>query len=290
MLESPSSKEILSTVTLISSDEINDTRRNTCDLSLHRYSESEEKGQGLFTNCIEVPVVEVQSVGQNAPLKPCSNRSDDERSDSARTMEFTPDKSQITENSDVCITPGSVVWAKTAEQWWWPAEVLEEKSTLVGSSTQCIDGHVLVQYYGKHESAWVQPARDLSLFDECFEERSCNPAKDFQNALKQALYCKEHIRSNKELFAFPDGPDCSNHLDQSPDKGNSSSSSRAGSDYIGRGRSKRERKPIARFDEVTYPLKSSKKLRRFRIMRFLGLAAPVGSPFLTPANVRVSAE
>ncbi|KAI3706699.1 hypothetical protein L6452_24618 [Arctium lappa] len=60
---------------------------------------------------------------------------------------------------------------------------------------------------------------------------------------------------------------------------NSSSSSRAGTDCTGRVRSKRERKRKVHFDEVSYPLYTSRKVRRFKIMRSLGLAAPVGSPF-----------
>ncbi|GMP84857.1 hypothetical protein CsSME_00038221 [Camellia sinensis var. sinensis] len=47
---------------------------------------------------------------------------DKQTSDMVRKIEFLPDKSQITESSNFCITPGSVVWAKTACQLWWPAE------------------------------------------------------------------------------------------------------------------------------------------------------------------------
>jgi hypothetical protein len=38
-------------------------------------------------------------------------------------LECTPKKSQVTESNGFCITPGSIVWAKTACQMWWPAEV-----------------------------------------------------------------------------------------------------------------------------------------------------------------------
>ena len=34
-----------------------------------------------------------------------------------------PIKSQVMENSGAFSNPGSVVWAKTACQVWWPAEV-----------------------------------------------------------------------------------------------------------------------------------------------------------------------
>ncbi|KAL4592111.1 hypothetical protein LXL04_005095 [Taraxacum kok-saghyz] len=54
---------------------------------------------------------------------------------------------------------------------------------------------------------------------------------------------------------------------------------RDNSSSSGTARSKRERKPKVHFDEVSYPLYTSRKVRRFKIMRSLGLAAPVGSPF-----------
>ncbi|CAH1434236.1 unnamed protein product [Lactuca virosa] len=54
---------------------------------------------------------------------------------------------------------------------------------------------------------------------------------------------------------------------------------RDNSSSSGRARSKRERKPKVHFDEVSCPLYTSRKVRRFKIMRSLGLAAPVGSPF-----------
>ncbi|XP_031739028.1 uncharacterized protein LOC101217493 isoform X1 [Cucumis sativus] len=86
---------------------------------------------------------------------------------------------------------------------------------------------------------------------ESFEERSSNTTVEFQ--------------------------------DQScADKGSSSNSSRIEDNDLhqDRGRGKRERKPKVPFDEeMTISLKSTRKFRRMRIMRYLGLAAPVGSPF-----------
>ncbi|XP_057499276.1 uncharacterized protein LOC130783575 isoform X2 [Actinidia eriantha] len=42
-------------------------------------------------------------------------------------------------------------------------------------------------------------------------------------------------------------------------------------------------------EEVTIPLKSVRKVLRFKIMRFLGLAAPIGSPFnISPSISAVS--
>ncbi|TYK25173.1 PWWP domain protein [Cucumis melo var. makuwa] len=85
---------------------------------------------------------------------------------------------------------------------------------------------------------------------ESFEERSSNTTVEFQ--------------------------------DQSCDKGSSSNSSRIEDNDLhqDRGRGKRERKPKVPFDEeMTISLKSTRKFRRMRIMRYLGLAAPVGSPF-----------
>ncbi|XP_057983391.1 uncharacterized protein LOC131168156 isoform X2 [Malania oleifera] len=211
--------------------------------------ESKDGGRGFLSNVVEVPIAEVESVAQKTLSDPSNKRNfDEQQCDTAETLDFTPIKSQITEINDVSITPGSIVWAKTACQMWWPAEIMDETSTSANSRNQGIDGHVLVQYYGNHRSAWVDPTRDLSLLEECFEERSSNPMEDFQDALQEALGRKERINSCGQLFGSPNGCSNSNRLDQSSDKWNSSSSSRTEDDFLGKGRGKRKRKPKVHFD------------------------------------------
>ncbi|XP_076938913.1 uncharacterized protein LOC143607299 isoform X2 [Bidens hawaiensis] len=200
-------------------------------------------------------LTDVKSFGKGANLQSCSNRNNENKDDA---LEVTPSRSR-----EVYTTPGNVVWAKTDGEFWWPAEILGEVSN-PGPS-------VLVRPFGKQGSVSVDPAVDLSPFEECFEERRCNQAKEFQNALEQALQYKEQHTPCKDLFGSPEGSDVLNHHDQSHERDNSSGSSRA--------RSKRERKPKVHFDEVSRPLHTSRKVRRFKIMRSLGLAAPVGSPF-----------
>ncbi|KAF3793426.1 hypothetical protein EJ110_NYTH03535 [Nymphaea thermarum] len=73
-------------------------------------------------------------------------------------------------------------------------------------------------------------------------------------------------------------------LHESP--GSASCSSRSEEDGDERGRGKRKRKPKLHFDESTFSAKSVKKLRRLRIMRYLGLVAPPGSPFSADAHVK----
>ncbi|XP_031482143.1 uncharacterized protein LOC116252176 isoform X2 [Nymphaea colorata] len=68
--------------------------------------------------------------------------------------------------------------------------------------------------------------------------------------------------------------------------GSASCSSRSEEDCDKRGRGKRKRKPKLHFDETTFSAKSVKKLRRLRIMRYLGLVAPPGSPFSADAHVK----
>ncbi|KAM6593088.1 hypothetical protein CsatA_000791 [Cannabis sativa] len=88
---------------------------------------------------------------------------------------------------------------------------------------------------------------------------------------------ERHILSS-ELIK---GPAASNHSDDqdlSSDK-STLSSSRGEDDIIARGRGKRERKPKLHFDDITCPLNPERRVRRLRIMRYLGLTPPVGSPF-----------
>ncbi|XP_062167262.1 uncharacterized protein LOC133873556 [Alnus glutinosa] len=247
--------------------------------SLFRCSKSQNRGLRFSSNYYKTPLIEVETVAQNELFDYCSDRNVSEQtSDSTRSLECTPKKSQVTESNGFCIKPGSIVWAKTACQMWWPAEIMDERSNLADSRNQDTDGHVLVEFYGSHDFAWLDPARDLSELEDCFQERSCNPMEDFQDALKQALQRKEYLSSCRELCKSSDGPNHSDQQDEFSDKWTSSISSRA-DDFLERGRGKRERKRKLHFDEVTCPMISAKKVRRLRIMRYLGLTAPIGSPF-----------
>ncbi|RVX11995.1 hypothetical protein CK203_009398 [Vitis vinifera] len=330
LLRSSSSKDTLSSVSIASLDDRMEKRTEMAKLPLIKCNNSEDKG--LCSDVYEIPIDEVESVVQGAHFDSGNDRTfDEQKDDNAATLDFMPIKSQVMESSGAFTNPGSVVWAKTACQVWWPAEVMEEKST--DSRNQGIDGHVLVQYYGNHHSAWVDPDRDLSLFEDCFEERSCNPMEDFQDALKQALHRKRHLNSCRQLVGSPDGPDNLHQQDQSSgtslvisgglkmiviiltvesvvgkhrwlylpanqfqgvkdgrkEKCISSCSSRTEDDSIERGRGKRKRKPKVHFDAVALPLKPARKVRRFRIMRYLGLIAPVGSPF-SLAHARIASK
>uniref|UniRef100_A0A7N0TTI7 Uncharacterized protein n=1 Tax=Kalanchoe fedtschenkoi TaxID=63787 RepID=A0A7N0TTI7_KALFE len=50
-------------------------------------------------------------------------------------------------------------------------------------------------------------------------------------------------------------------------------------------RSSRARKISVRFDKETIPSKSTKQARRTKILRYLGLAAPAGSPYAHPKMI-----
>ncbi|KAL6998169.1 hypothetical protein U1Q18_008296 [Sarracenia purpurea var. burkii] len=215
--ESSSSKDKLTSATITDLEETRDNRNEILELPVAQCRNFQDKRRGLFSNIVDVPVIEVESVTPNALFEAWSVRNGDkQRNDMVGKLEFIPDKSQITESSNFGKTPGSAVWGKTACQLCYPAE---------------------------------------------------------------ALHQRECQSPGKELIESSDDPNCSIQRDQSPDKWNSSSSSRTENDSLMRRRGKRERKPKVHFDDVTFPLKSVRKVRRFRIMRFLGLAAPVGSPF-----------
>ena len=46
------------------------------------------------------------------------------KEDNAKTLDFMPITSQAIKSSGALSNPGSIVWAKTACQVWWPAEVI----------------------------------------------------------------------------------------------------------------------------------------------------------------------
>ncbi|BAT85765.1 hypothetical protein VIGAN_04335100 [Vigna angularis var. angularis] len=144
-------------------------------------------------------VVEVDSAVRDESLDLGRNRDDcNERNDISKMFESITLESSVSDSSSLAATPGSVVWARTECQLWWPAEIMEETSAL---SKPGSDGHVLVHFYGNLPSAWIDPMTDISTFEESFEARSNNPSEDFQQALKQALQKKAQLSSCQKLTA-----------------------------------------------------------------------------------------
>ncbi|XP_052174362.1 uncharacterized protein LOC127789519 [Diospyros lotus] len=217
LLESSSSKDKPTIDSIIELEQVRDKRKEILELPEVGCNNFLDKRGQIFSNVIEVPVVEAESATQNAVLEAWSSRdANKQESDIVSKLEYSPEKSQITNSSNICTTPGSTEWDKTAYQLWWPTE---------------------------------------------------------------ALHKSESQSLGKQCVGSSDDPNCSNRRDESPEKWNSSSSSRSESDCLERRRGKRQRKPKVHFDEVNFHLKSVRRVRRFRIMRFLGLAAPIGSPF-----------
>ncbi|KAG2682807.1 hypothetical protein I3760_10G002100 [Carya illinoinensis] len=246
----------LSNVTMNSLNDRNAEGEQLPEHPLVQCCKFQDKELRFSSDFSETLTVEVETVAQNELFDTLSERS----------VECTP--SHATETNGFCITPGSVVWARTASHMWWPAKITDRRYNSADTRNQDTGGRVLVEFYGSNDIAWLDPTRDLSQLEDCFEERSCNPMEDFQDALKQALQGKECLSSCGELFKSPDD------LNDSDQQYHSSQD-----DFLERGRGKRERKRKLHFDEVTFPLMSAKKVRRFRIMRYLGLSAPIGSPF-----------
>ncbi|KAM7255340.1 hypothetical protein ACFE04_020581 [Oxalis oulophora] len=93
--------------------------------------------------------------------------------------------------------------------------------------------------------------------------------------------CKKLLKfSNAEPVSRDTFLQSSNDASELSDKGASSLSSRTEGDLVEkvRRRSNRKRKPQS--PEVTYPPNSENKYaRRYKIMRYLSLAPPIGSPF-----------
>ncbi|KAI4349079.1 hypothetical protein L6164_009718 [Bauhinia variegata] len=234
-------------------------------------SNSEEDRSGFSSKSSDAPISEVESVLRDEGPDYGSRDACEGRNDTVMESESTLHESPVTDSNGLAISPGSVVWAKRASQMWWPAEIMKEGSTL---SDQASDGHILVQFYGNHPSGWIDPTTDVSSFEDSFKERSGNPSKDFQDALKQALKRKQQFDCGRKSTSVH-----SNRQDHSADKGTSSASSRAKDDPEERRRGNRERKRKVHFDETIHPVKSKKEDRRLKIMRYLGLAAPIGSPF-----------
>ncbi|KAF7115064.1 hypothetical protein RHSIM_RhsimUnG0068000 [Rhododendron simsii] len=273
LLESSRGKDKPGCDTITNLEEMRTRRENILQFPAVQCSNFEDLRKTLFSNFTEVPVIEVESVSENALFDAWSGRNADKQKSDTLGKQFTPDKSQINESSNFCITPGSTVWDKTGRQLW-PAEVGDGMRSSWTEDTWKVlngwssEGRRPMKAEAKPMNAFVDPAGNLSQSDV-----------DQNTGLQLNLLALECQSFSKEFTESSDDPNCSITRDQSPDKWNSSSSSRTESDCMERRRGTRERKPKVHFDEVNFSLKSMRKDRRFRIMRFLGLAAPVASPF-----------
>ncbi|WCJ34429.1 hypothetical protein M5689_015740 [Euphorbia peplus] len=266
-----------SSITTTSVEDAKDEENSLAALSVVlRCGNFANKKSKKLPNFLKTPVLGIESVAQNTILDRCGS--------SEETIAMENDAmlggARVNESCSVCATPGNVVWAKKDCQMWWPAEIIGETSSITDSRSQGECGHVLVQFYGNHGSAWVDPARDLSQLDNCFEERSCNPMEKFQDALKQALKRKEDLSTSYgQRAGSADESSQPSQQDEPCDKCTSSISSRTESDVLERRTSKRIRKGKLLFADAVFLPKSPTKVRRLRILRYLGLVPPVGSPF-----------
>ncbi|XP_074572015.1 uncharacterized protein LOC141828479 isoform X2 [Curcuma longa] len=153
------------------------------------------------------------------------------------------------------LSPGNVVWAKTAVHEWWPAEIMDDKS--IESTRNNLAGHVLVQLYGSEECSWLEPDRDLSQFDQALSKHAHMSPKASPD---------RHLNSAKISYQL--------------EKCDAWQPSRKTSNGLAvEGRGQRKRKVKVHFDEMSRMPSPKRKVRRLRIMRYLGLMAPIGSPF-----------
>lgn len=129
------------------------------ELSSARSCKSQGQGDKLFSKFYKAPAMEAESVVHDAVIGLCGDRFVElllctetlpcrmlsiesffsqvftfyfsmicrklgkEIKDNVEILDISPKRTQVLEKIGVCLTPGNVVWAKTACQMWWPAEV-----------------------------------------------------------------------------------------------------------------------------------------------------------------------
>ncbi|XP_020591289.1 uncharacterized protein LOC110032098 isoform X2 [Phalaenopsis equestris] len=250
------------------------------DFSVDQCGVFSNEGQGIMSESIQKHANEAEKVGTHSSSSINKHAPEE-------LLLLTSENSTLpaARDADAWLAPGKIVWFKDIHHGWWPAEVMD---TEVLKDNDCeLTARALVQLLEIHKRAWVN-ASDLSQFPnntcvQYFEERSKNPSEVFQIALKQALSKLESISLGTSQDGFAVELRSPTQTDKSPDASKtsiSSSSSKDDHDEEG-GRGKRKRKTKIHFDEMAVADNPARKLRRMKIMRQLGLAAPVGSPFST---------
>ncbi|XP_020698523.1 uncharacterized protein LOC110111126 [Dendrobium catenatum] len=241
-------------------------------------------GQGVMSESIQKHPNEVDSVTKYDSLSSYRNSKTHSNGYLKKHVTEEPlllssDKSILptARDADAWLAPGNIVWVKDTSHGWWPAEVTD--IGVLKDNDYQHTARVLVQLFKIHRRVWADSS-DLSQFSNCFEERSQNPSEAFQDALKQALskYGNDRLRTSESRSAGEIRSPT--QQDKSPDASKTSISSSSKDDHDEEGgRGKRKKKTKIHFDEMAVADNPARKIRRLKIMRLLGLAAPVGSPF-----------
>ncbi|KAG0575309.1 hypothetical protein KC19_VG335400 [Ceratodon purpureus] len=189
---------------------------------------------------------------------------------------------------------GQLVWAKFARFPWWPAEIINERAVKPGTGgSRRSNADVLVRFFGTYDYGWVDPKVGLSEFDVKLQERSKIKKKALQKGIEEAL---EFRKTGKLPDSFtvdvvieqeePKTPKES-HSNGIQENGNGQQSTPEDEGTEQR-RAARKRKPKVLYEEEErVQRKPERRLRRLRIMRQLGLAAPAGSPFILDIGMSV---
>ncbi|KAF3335747.1 PWWP domain-containing protein [Carex littledalei] len=233
----------------------------------------------FLENSSEVPVVQVESVPYTKncifqkqwQMAPAVGDRKDTNSNACTSShcfnQSVPTLLQKCNTSNSWLFPGIVVWAKKANNEWWPAEVVDATSILKCTGSYSI-GRSLVKFFDDDKYAWLDPIRQISEFHAFYEERSQSRLKNFQDALHEALQKHSHL-----------APDISPRKCSASSDTEGTVSPSFTEDQSSERRGKRKRKTKIHFDELILSDKPVKRVRTTRIMRHLGLIAPVGSPF-----------
>eukprot|EP00252_Welwitschia_mirabilis_P006534 TRINITY_DN17419_c0_g1_i1.p1 TRINITY_DN17419_c0_g1~~TRINITY_DN17419_c0_g1_i1.p1 ORF type:complete len:206 (+),score=50.38 TRINITY_DN17419_c0_g1_i1:461-1078(+) len=173
---------------------------------------------------------------------------------------------------------GSLLWAKLDlanidKSSWWPAQVVDERTVSEDNIyNDKVEGGILVRYYGSCIYVWLDPCSSFSEFQKNFKGKNSSPIVEFFALLEENNCGKSCVESNKQ----------SNELKSSPMQKKSEKSTtkrkNIGNDCaVHRAEKNNEIHPP---NKQGSPVDDSgKNVRKLRVMRNLGLAAPSGSPY-----------
>ncbi|CAD7701003.1 unnamed protein product [Ostreobium quekettii] len=175
---------------------------------------------------------------------------------------------------------GQVVWARMSSFCWWPAQVIDESNPFIPVDSRACPRHgaVPVRFFGTYDFAWIEAQRNLSPFDQDFDDRRAEgEGAGFFKGVQEALIFQKtgHLPRGFEDAMSHEAQTEVRTKPKAKAKAVKGKTTKRKSDEPAGGAAERHRKDAP----------SGTICRKLKVMRSLALSPPAGSPYASQVAI-----